>query len=54
MTKTQHDRLWSEYREGERIKAKVMTLDELVRFVPKLREAGVGRAMNDLTTREDE
>jgi hypothetical protein len=65
--KSQHDRPWSERREGKRVKAKVttahgrpegssaaMSVDELLRLVPKLREAGVGRAMNDLTTKEDE
>jgi hypothetical protein len=52
--KSQHDRLWSERRDSERVKAKVTTPDELVRLVPKLREAGRGRAMNDLTTKEDE
>jgi hypothetical protein len=52
--KSQRDRLWNERREGSRIKAKVTTADELVRLVPKLREAGRGRAMNDLTTKEDE
>jgi hypothetical protein len=52
--KSQRDRLWSECIDGERVKAKVTSMDELVRLVPKLREAGVGRAMNDLTTKEDE
>lgn len=51
--KSQRDRLWSERRTSERRVTKVTTADELVRLVPKLREAGVGRAMDDLTTKED-
>lgn len=51
---TQHDRLWNERLTTERIKPRGVTPDELMRLVPKLREAGVGRAMSDLTTKEDE